>query len=150
MERTKSRSEAAKLIPMDAGNGKSRDFRLSQALANQVVQKGLCGDLVLCGLSPPVSHRQEMASRYTFLNGDEVMTLFVFGAIADAGESELGTQKRPELLVASSKSLQVGFQRFGGGDRHRPVPLDSRGTAVFQRHPYLRNVGCQDATEIFL
>jgi hypothetical protein len=40
---------------MDAGKGKSRDFRLSQALANQVVRKGVCGDFILCGLSPPVS-----------------------------------------------------------------------------------------------
>src|ERR1022692_4124044 len=54
--------------PMDAGNGKSRDFRLSQALANQVVQKGVCGDFILCGLSPPVSPRQEMVSQYTFWN----------------------------------------------------------------------------------
>ena len=40
---------------MDAGKGKSRDFGLSQALANQVVRKGVCGDFILCGLSPPVS-----------------------------------------------------------------------------------------------
>jgi hypothetical protein len=52
--------------PMDAGNGKSRDFGLSQALANQVVQKGICGDFILCGLSPPVSPRQQMVSQYTF------------------------------------------------------------------------------------
>ena len=37
------------------GNPKSRGFRLSQALANQVVRKGVCGDFILCGLSPPVS-----------------------------------------------------------------------------------------------
>jgi hypothetical protein len=40
---------------MDAGNGKSSDFRLSQALAYGVVRKGVCGDFILCGLSPPVS-----------------------------------------------------------------------------------------------
>ncbi len=42
---------------MDAGKGKSRDFGLSQALANQVVRKGVCGDFIFCGLSPPVSPR---------------------------------------------------------------------------------------------
>ena len=40
--------------PMDAGKAKSRDFRLSQALAYGVVKKGGCGDFILCGLSPPV------------------------------------------------------------------------------------------------
>jgi hypothetical protein len=44
--------------PMDAGKGKSRDFGLSQALANQVVRKAVCGDFILCGLSPPVSPRR--------------------------------------------------------------------------------------------
>ena len=44
----------------------AEDFRLSQALANQVVRKGVCGDFILCGLSPPVSPRREMVSQYTF------------------------------------------------------------------------------------
>jgi len=52
-------------IPMDAGNGKSRDFGLSQALANQVVRKGVCGDFILCGLSPPVSASWSLVHRYT-------------------------------------------------------------------------------------
>ena len=47
---------------MDAGKGKSGDFRLSQALANPVVQKGVCGDFILYGLSPPVSPRRKMVS----------------------------------------------------------------------------------------
>jgi hypothetical protein len=51
---------------MDAGNGKSRDFGLSQALANQVVRKGVCGDFILCGLSPPVSASWSLVHRYTF------------------------------------------------------------------------------------
>ena len=51
--------------PMDAGKGKSRDFGLSQALANQVVRKAVCGDFILCGLSPPVSPRRKMVSQYT-------------------------------------------------------------------------------------
>jgi hypothetical protein len=51
---------------MEAGNGKSRDFGLFQALANQVVRKGVCGDFILCGLSPPVSPRLKMVSQYTF------------------------------------------------------------------------------------
>jgi hypothetical protein len=50
---------------MDAGKGKSRDFGLSQALANQVVRKGVCGDFILCGLSPPVSPRRKMVSNGT-------------------------------------------------------------------------------------
>ena len=54
--------------PMDAGKGKSRDFGLSQALANQVVRKAVCGDFILCGLSPPVSPRRKMVSQYTFVN----------------------------------------------------------------------------------
>jgi len=53
--------------PMDAGKGKSRDFRLSQALAYPVVKKGVCGDFILCGLSPPVSPRREMVNQYTLL-----------------------------------------------------------------------------------
>jgi hypothetical protein len=40
--------------------------RLSQALAYPVVQKGVCGDFILCGLSPPVSPRRKMVSQYTF------------------------------------------------------------------------------------
>ena len=52
---------------MDAGNGKSSDFRLSQALANQVVRKGVCGDFILCGLSPPVSADWSLVHRYTLL-----------------------------------------------------------------------------------
>ena len=35
-----------------AGNGTSNDFRLSQAFASPVVQKGVCGDFILSGLSP--------------------------------------------------------------------------------------------------
>jgi hypothetical protein len=31
---------------MEAGNGKSSDFRLFQALAYGVVQKGVCGDFI--------------------------------------------------------------------------------------------------------
>ena len=52
---------------MDAGNGKSRDFRLSQALANQVVRKGVCGDFILCGFSPPVSASWSLVHGYTLL-----------------------------------------------------------------------------------
>src|ERR1039458_7506375 len=55
---------------MDAGNGKSSDFRLSQALANQVVRKGVCGDFILCGLSPPVSASWSLVHRYTLLTTD--------------------------------------------------------------------------------
>ena len=51
---------------MEAGNGKSSDFRLSQALANQVVRKGVCGDFILCGLSSPVSASRSLVHRYTF------------------------------------------------------------------------------------
>ena len=51
---------------MDAGKGKSCDFRLSHALANPVVQKGVCGDFILCGLSPPVSPRRNWFARHTF------------------------------------------------------------------------------------
>jgi hypothetical protein len=56
---------------MDAGNGKSRDFRLSQALANQVVRKGVCGDFILCGLSPPVSPIRQLAHGYTLLTSGD-------------------------------------------------------------------------------
>ena len=49
------------------GNSKSRNFRLSQALAYGVVKKGVCGDFMLCGLSPPVSPRMKMVSQYTLL-----------------------------------------------------------------------------------
>jgi hypothetical protein len=52
--------------PMDAGKGKSRDFGLSQAVADPVVRKGVCGDLILCGLSPPVSAGWSLVHRYTF------------------------------------------------------------------------------------
>jgi hypothetical protein len=48
------------------GELKSSDFRLSQALANQVVRKGVCGDFILCGLSPPVSADWSLVHRYTF------------------------------------------------------------------------------------
>jgi hypothetical protein len=51
---------------MRAGKGKSRDFRLSQALAYSVVQKAAFGDPNFCDLSPPVSPRREMVSQYTF------------------------------------------------------------------------------------
>ena len=37
---------------MEAGKGKSRDFGLSQALANQVVQKGVCGDSFYAAFRP--------------------------------------------------------------------------------------------------
>jgi hypothetical protein len=51
---------------MDAGKAKSRDFRLSQVLANQVVRKGVCGNFILCALSPPVSADWSLVHRYTF------------------------------------------------------------------------------------
>jgi hypothetical protein len=51
---------------MDSGKGKSRDFRLSKALAYRVVQKAVCGDLNFCDLSPLVSPRLKMVSQYTF------------------------------------------------------------------------------------
>jgi hypothetical protein len=51
---------------MEGGKGKSRDFRLSQALADPVVQKVEISAFILCGLSPPVSPRQKMVSQYTF------------------------------------------------------------------------------------
>jgi hypothetical protein len=51
---------------MDAGKGKSCHFKRSQALANQVVRKGVCGDFILCGLSPPVSADWSLVHRYTF------------------------------------------------------------------------------------
>jgi len=38
----------------------------SQALANQVVQKGCTSEPILCGFAPPVSPREEMVSPYTF------------------------------------------------------------------------------------
>jgi hypothetical protein len=50
---------------MEGGRGKSRDFGLSQALAYGVVQKGVCGDFILCGLSPPVSASWSLVHRYT-------------------------------------------------------------------------------------
>jgi hypothetical protein len=52
------------------GQGKSSDFRLSQALAYGVVKKGGCGDFILCGLSPPVSASWSLVHRYTFLDED--------------------------------------------------------------------------------
>jgi hypothetical protein len=51
---------------MDTVKGKSRDFRLSQALAYRVVRKGVGGDVILCDLSPPVSPRRKAVSQYTF------------------------------------------------------------------------------------
>jgi hypothetical protein len=51
---------------MDAGKGKSCGFRLSQAVAHPVAQKGVCGDLDFGDLSPPVSPRREMVNQYTF------------------------------------------------------------------------------------
>jgi hypothetical protein len=51
---------------MEAGNGKSLDFRLSQSLANPPSQKGAIRSFLLCGLSPPVSPRGKMVSQYTF------------------------------------------------------------------------------------
>src|ERR1039458_7369493 len=48
------------------GSRKFCQFRLSQALANQVVRKGVCGDFILCGLSPPVSASWSLVHRYTF------------------------------------------------------------------------------------
>jgi hypothetical protein len=54
--------------PMDAEKVKSGDFRLSQALANRVVRKGVCGDFILCGLSPPVSASWSLVHRYTLWN----------------------------------------------------------------------------------
>jgi hypothetical protein len=51
---------------MDAGRGNALDFRLSQVLANPVVQKAACGDLNFGDLSPPVSPRRKMVSQYTF------------------------------------------------------------------------------------
>jgi hypothetical protein len=51
---------------MDSVKGKSRDLRLSQALACPVVQKAACGDLDSCDLSPSVSPRLKMVSQYTF------------------------------------------------------------------------------------
>jgi len=50
---------------MEAGNGKSRDFGLSQAVANQVVRKGSNFQPTLCGLSPPVSRGRLLARIYT-------------------------------------------------------------------------------------
>jgi len=44
---------------------KSHHFRPSQALANPVVKKGVCGDFILCGLSPPVSAGWSLVHRYT-------------------------------------------------------------------------------------
>jgi hypothetical protein len=71
--------------PMDAGNGKSRDFGLSQALANQVVRKGVCGDFILCGLSPPVSASWSLVHRYTFcpLRGGDAKSV-----MGEAGDRE--------------------------------------------------------------
>jgi len=51
---------------MDAGKGKSCHFKRSQGLANQVVRKGVCGDFILCDLSPPVSPSRPLVHRYTF------------------------------------------------------------------------------------
>jgi len=50
----------------ESGKGKSSDFMLSQALAYRVVQKGLCGGFILCGLSPPVLPNRKKAHGYTF------------------------------------------------------------------------------------
>jgi hypothetical protein len=66
---------------MDAGNGKSRDFGLSQALANQVVQKGVCGDFILCGLSPPVSASWSLVHRYTLWNAQDRTALTKSGRV---------------------------------------------------------------------
>jgi hypothetical protein len=51
---------------MDAGKGKSRDFRLSQVLAYPVVRKGSNFESVLCGLSPPVFGVGPLACIYRF------------------------------------------------------------------------------------
>jgi hypothetical protein len=55
---------------MEAGNGKSSDFRLSQALANQVVRKGVCGDFVFmrtfARVSPAVFGSPKLVNQYTF------------------------------------------------------------------------------------
>jgi hypothetical protein len=51
---------------LEAGEGKSRYFWLSQALANPVVQKAACSDLDLCDLSSPVWPRLKMVSQHTF------------------------------------------------------------------------------------
>jgi hypothetical protein len=56
---------------MDAGKGKSRDFRLSQALAYRVVRKGVGGDFILRDLSPPVSANRLLAHGYTLWNAQD-------------------------------------------------------------------------------
>jgi hypothetical protein len=50
---------------MCGGKRKSFDPRLSQALSNPVVQKGVGGDFILCDLSPPVSASRSLVHRYT-------------------------------------------------------------------------------------
>ena len=56
---------------MDAGKGKSSDFRLSKVLGYRVVQKAVWGDLDFCDLSPLVSPRLKMVSQHTFLNAQD-------------------------------------------------------------------------------
>ncbi len=53
------------------GNPKSSHFKRSQALANQVVKKGVFRSAVLCGLSPAVLAGWSLVHRYTFWNGLE-------------------------------------------------------------------------------
>jgi hypothetical protein len=57
---------ATKGVVNVVGNFKSSNFRLSRALANPVVKKGICGDFILCGLSPPVSPQSKMVNQHTF------------------------------------------------------------------------------------
>src|ERR1700733_4162748 len=52
--------------PMEAGKGKSSDFRLSQALANPPSQKGAIRSFILYGLSPPVSEGEVAGPHISF------------------------------------------------------------------------------------
>ena len=114
---------------MDAGKPKSSDFMLSRASAYKVVRKGVCGDFILCGLSPPVSAGWSLVRGYTFgpaagytaaspipLPQVEFVTLFeiavvypdfmLFEAAEDSGE---GFGVRLEFVASSGSGIHTGL-----------------------------------------
>ena len=143
---------------MGSVNRKSHDFRLSQALANQVARKGVCGSFILCGLSPPVSPRREMVSQYTFWVGvqnngpepratpagaDRILweirpdgTLLRLEGIVDSATHPVGLMELLLLVIGGRERSEAEFRSLlhsAGFSLTRIIP--TQASSVIECHP---------------
>jgi hypothetical protein len=105
-----------------------------QALANQVVRKGVCGDFILCGLSPPVSASWSLVHRYTLLTTRGCTR--ILGCTRSRPRRKHTASSRANCSLTLYRNLQIPGWSIGrksnSDERQTRLGLVRRETSTFR------------------